>query len=427
MIRKISYLLILIFSLIFVQTAHAQETTFVDGTLSVKEHCDSAAESSPFLSVNNDNECVRLSENPATASPVAFISKVRYFYKDNLICNEFYLSDGSLNGPRGPFTLQSSKCTERIYPAKQEKQPEKKAVTPQEQPAKETVKQPERLEIKTLYVGKDIKQGDIINGDKNKITKIILRDGSHVDLEPDPKASFKYETEEDIAAESGLLHFVFNKPFKRKVHYGNAVVAVRGTEFIMDADQGKLIVKLLEGELVFEIDGRKGEIKMTGGNQLTIAKSGKVTGPEPFDTKAIDKWWEGKEPQNNTLLGLMVILPFLFFVALTVVSIIRRMKNPKSGKVNLFLGFGNSIFSILAIVALFTLLFTTDPNNFPAKYVPAIRSFGSIIYYILVAGIFILSIVRILKKYNPGRSLIWLFMALLLAILMPLMVVTPKS
>lgn len=210
------------------------------------------AQTYPFLSVNNTDECVRFSENPSTTPKDAIlIGKDRYFYKDNLVCHEYFESTGGLlDEARGPFTLQSSKCTERIYPAKQETQPEKKEAAPQEQPAaKETIKEPEKLEVKTLYVGKDIKPGDIINGDKNKITRIYLHDGSHVDIEPDPKSSFKYLTEEEIAAQNGLLHFIFNKPFKRRIYYGNAVIAVRGTEFVIEADQEKLVVKLLEGEM----------------------------------------------------------------------------------------------------------------------------------------------------------------------------------
>lgn len=71
-----------------------------------------------------------------------------------------------------------------------------------------------------------------------------------------------------------------------------AICAVRGTDFTLSTDGNKDTVTVLEGSVEVDPGSGRPTITLTGGQQLTVPKSGAVVPATTINPATMRKWWE---------------------------------------------------------------------------------------------------------------------------------------
>jgi ferric-dicitrate binding protein FerR (iron transport regulator) len=172
-----------------------------------------------------------------------------------------------------------------------------------------------------------LKPGQVIETDKNTIVRLAMPDGGSINLGPESRFTV------DPVEPDSEVHGVFGRfralvlchdqwqlhtqcPFS-KFSTPTAVMAVRGTEFTVDTNEQRTIVRVFHGLLaVSDLAGRK-TVQVATNQETVVPKDGVPSDPQPFDPKAVDRWWELRSgfPYYGPVLGalsaftLLIVLP----------------------------------------------------------------------------------------------------------------------
>jgi ferric-dicitrate binding protein FerR (iron transport regulator) len=80
---------------------------------------------------------------------------------------------------------------------------------------------------------------------------------------------------------------------KFEVRTGSAVVADRGTQFLVYEDEKKgTEVVVLEGGVEIKSKNENRTIVVNEGYRAAVAKDGKLSEPEKIDIANLERWWE---------------------------------------------------------------------------------------------------------------------------------------
>lgn len=141
-----------------------------------------------------------------------------------------------------------------------------------------------------LEPGQQIRTGDVSKAE------VLFSDGTQVNLH----ANTEFLLESDDGGLSnyrlslGRVKAYFKKYAQRRfrVRTPNAAAGVRGTEFVMEtSDENGTALVVLEGEVEFRsADGSK-RVTVRQGELAIQTADNKMRGPEPFDVKALQPWW----------------------------------------------------------------------------------------------------------------------------------------
>ena len=189
------------------------------------------------------------------------------------------------------------------------------------------------LQYDTLPTGKQIQADD------NERIEIKMPDGSLIQL--DANATFTPVSDHEVQSVFGRYRYMW-QPFHdgncivgqnlvrqtcRKVTTRDAVLGVRGTEFLVDTDEAGTTVTVLEGLLgVADLGGKK-TVEVAGGQSTYIEHGGLPEDPKPFDPTIIDRWWEKKTPEQIAIIFVGIAIGFVIFIV--IVSSIARIFRKK--------------------------------------------------------------------------------------------------
>jgi hypothetical protein len=179
--------------------------------------------------------------------------------------------------------------------------------------------------VKVLNFDK-LQSGQIIVAEKNTITKIVMPDGSSVQLSELSRFQIDKDSDTEVHGVFGrfrtllLCHVDWGEhrqcPFSR-FSTPTAVAAVRGTEFTVDANELRSIFRVFHGVLAVSDLARKNTVQVAANQETVVPKDGVPSDPRPFDPKAVDRWWELRSgfPYYGPVLGalsaftLLIVLP----------------------------------------------------------------------------------------------------------------------
>lgn len=175
------------------------------------------------------------------------------------------------------------------------KEPPKETQEPslQESLKKADYTPPEKLVVRNLAYGQDVKEGDVIIGEKGVRTVINIPGGSIIDVREG--GQIKFTSESSLEAIKGFFKFVIKKIEKGKtftVRANVAVAAIRGTEFLIESDKSKTIFTVLSGTLEVSDLGAKKTVEVSEGNRVVVEKNNFPSDPKPFNPDSIDRWYE---------------------------------------------------------------------------------------------------------------------------------------
>lgn len=297
-------------------------------------------------------------------------------------------------------------------------------------------------EAKVLIFGKDVKAGDTIIAEGKSKAVVFLPEGGKVDLKEGAK--IKFHSEDEIETISGVFKFLIKhiKERPRIIRSGDAVIAVRGTEFLVEVGDNGTQVKVIEGTVEVSNTQGKGTVQVTTGQEMKTAKGGLPTKPRVFDPKALENWWEGlpkEAPSDNNdlwvgLVTLGVLGGVIFWVFRKIknalrgkeksktVSAVATRAAPTTPKRSFILRWGNIILFILMIVLGF---FVGVAKEIEGGAVAAFLALNA--FYLVIPIQIVLSIIRIFKKYHRFRSVIWLFIVPIVAFLLVMSFLTPAA
>ena len=158
--------------------------------------------------------------------------------------------------------------------------------------------------VKTLVIGTDVHEGDIINTGANEIKIIAFSDGSKVQI--GRNSSFTYNTQ-DLVTTNGLGKFAFYlkkltdfRLRKFTVRTPTVALAVRGTYFLVDTGaNGETTVKMLEGTLDVSDIGNTKTVQVQAGYQLTVDSNGVFGSQTKLQLTPADNWYKDVQPFSD--------------------------------------------------------------------------------------------------------------------------------
>jgi hypothetical protein len=190
------------------------------------------------------------------------------------------------------------------------------------------------LQYDTLPTGKQIQAGD------NERIEIEMPDGSLIQL--DANATFTPVSDHEVQSVFGRYRYLWH-PFNdgkcivgqnlvrqtcRKIVTRDAVLAVRGTEFLVETDKSGTTVTVLEGLLgVADLNGKK-TVEVAGGQSTYIKHGGLPDDPKLFDSAKIDRWWEKKTIEQTSFIYALIITGLIILIVIPV-QIKRRISDKK--------------------------------------------------------------------------------------------------
>jgi hypothetical protein len=192
------------------------------------------------------------------------------------------------------------------------------------------------LQYDTLPIGKQIQAGD------NERIEIEMPDGSLIQL--DANATFTPVSDHEVQSVFGRYRYLW-QPFHdgkcivgqnlvrqncRKIVTRDAVLAVRGTEFLVETDKSGTTITVLEGLLaVADLNGEK-TVEVAGGQSTYIKHGGLPDDPKPFDSAKIDRWWEKKTIEQTSFIYALIIIGFVLLIVVLIQIKIRISGKKKS-------------------------------------------------------------------------------------------------
>lgn len=191
----------------------------------------------------------------------------------------------------------------------------------------------EKLVVKNLKYGQDIKEGDIITGEKGIKTIIHMPGGSIIDVREGGQITF--EAENSFKTIKGFFKFLVIKANERSkkftVRTNVAVAAVRGTEFLVEANESKTTLTVLRGTVEVSDLAMKKTVQVNEGDQTVVEKDKLPSEPKPFDPKSIDRWYEvssevSPEPRGRGKSFYFFIVPFTIFIPFIIFLLRNRLK-----------------------------------------------------------------------------------------------------
>jgi hypothetical protein len=245
-----------------------------------------------------------------------------YYDSGSDFCLEVTATWGRIFGPQ---------CTPISQTGREQQQQQdnpNKIVTPPSFQIKE-------LQYDTLPTGKQIQAGD------NERIEITMPDGSLIQL--DANATFTPVSDYEVQSVFGRYRYMW-QPFHdgncivgqnlvrqacRKVTTRDAVLGVRGTEFLVETDESGTSITVLEGLLgVTDLGGKK-TVEVAGGQSTYIKHGGQPEDPEPFDPAKIERWWEKKTPEQTFQYFAEIMGGFIVFIIfLSILQKIFKKKRP---------------------------------------------------------------------------------------------------
>lgn len=144
-----------------------------------------------------------------------------------------------------------------------------------------------------VEIGQRISVGD------DGFLELQLEDGSAMHL--GPKTDFLYER--DV---QGVYYQLFRGELhkittvmgvrgandQRRYEGLHAIAAVRGTDFTLEIIGAQDVFTVFEGEIEVDPGGGRDKVTLSGGQKLTVPRSGTLGPPVGFDPKAVSQWWE---------------------------------------------------------------------------------------------------------------------------------------
>lgn len=296
---------------------------------------------------------------------------------------------------------------------------------------------------KVMIFGKDVKPGDTVTAEEKSKAVVFLPDGGKVDLKEGAK--IKFHSEDEIETISGFFKFLIKHIEKRPriIRSGEAVVAVRGTEFLVEVGDNGTQVKVIEGTVEVSNTQGKGTVQVATGQEVKTAKGGLPTKPKTFDPKTLENWWEGlpKEAPSDSndfwdfgvgLVTLGVLGGVIFWVFRKIknalrgkgksktVSAVAARAAPVAPKRSFIIRRGNTILFILMIALGFFVGIAKEIEGGAGAAFLALNAF-----YLVIPIQIVLSIIRMFKKYHLFRSFIWLLVIPIVAFLLVMSFLPP--
>lgn len=397
--------------LAFAFAAHAESTSETP-----KQLCDDARRDGSYTILEDtQDKCTYVSPG---------VIKIEHFYQGNKLCLR-------TTGFKDTLTLSldadgeiTTECFDRTREVA--KQPSLKPTT--------------APEAKILVFGTDVKAGDTVTAEGKSKAVVFLSEGGRVDLKEGAK--IKFHSEDEIETISGVFKFLIKRirGNPKIIRSGDAVIAVRGTEFLVEVGNNGTKVKVIEGAVEVSNTQSKGTVQVATGQETKTVKGGLPTKPKTFDPKTLENWWEGlpKEAPSDSsdfwvgLVAFGVLGAGIYWVFRRIknasrgkgksktVSAVAALAAPATSKRSFILRWGNIIFLVLMIVFALLIIISQDAN-------PVI-AFGALnAFYLVVLSAIVLSIIRIFKKYHLFRSFIWLLIIPIVALLLILSFLPPMK
>lgn len=149
----------------------------------------------------------------------------------------------------------------------------------------------------TLSPDTILKPGQEIRTGADGSAEVMFNDGSRINLHA--KSSFVLESEDDTMSSYrltlGQIKAQINRLGRRhyKIRTPVASAAVRGTEFLLETTaEGASALVVLRGEVEFGPLDQNRHISVRQGERAILAADGALRGPEPFELKTLQPWWE---------------------------------------------------------------------------------------------------------------------------------------
>jgi hypothetical protein len=147
------------------------------------------------------------------------------------------------------------------------------------------------------FLSGPVQPGDEIVVGAGSYIEILAPDGETISL--GPNADFIYLGGKDKSASelmTGILRVVGRAEIEAAktemrliTHF--ALLAVRGTEYVVEATDNGSTFTVLEGVVDVTPKGSSNAITVHAGEQLRVTRDGAVEGPTVFDTKQVARWW----------------------------------------------------------------------------------------------------------------------------------------
>lgn len=271
---------------------------------------------------DTENNCtLRIGDNNAG------FGNIHAYYSGNNFCME---TSGEYFGYLSPKTdcVPISPAGKVQQPGQSNKQSPTKIITPPSFQIKE-------LQYDTLPTGKLIQAGD------NERIELKLPDGSLIQL--DAKATFTPVSDYEVQGVFGRYRYLW-QPFHdgkcivgqnlvrqdcRKVVTRDAILAVRGTEFLVETDNSGTTVTVLEGLLgASDLSGKK-TVEVPGGQFTYIKRGGLPDDPKAFDSAKIDRWWNKRTLEQTAMLYTAIITGLILLIVIPVQIKINRSAKKK--------------------------------------------------------------------------------------------------
>jgi ferric-dicitrate binding protein FerR (iron transport regulator) len=146
-----------------------------------------------------------------------------------------------------------------------------------------------------------LRPGDEISVGPDSYLELQFQDGTGINL--GSRSTFLYEeTEHHPIYElifGRLRSFHPTAPdavlgSKEKPRYKTltAIVAVRGTEFVLETEKDTALLTVFEGSVEVELGTGGKKIAVEKGQQLNLPKAGPAQQPVSFDPAKVKRWWE---------------------------------------------------------------------------------------------------------------------------------------
>ena len=254
-----------------------------------------------------------------------FFLYTHYYDSGNNFCLEITGPQGRIFGPQCVLISQTGRDQQQQQ-QEQQRGTTPKIVTPPSFHIKE-------LQYDTLPTGTPIQAGD------NERIEIEMPDGSLIQL--DANATFTPVSDHEVQSVFGRYRYVW-QPFHdgkcivgqnlvrqacRKVTTRDAILGVRGTEFLVETDETGTLVMVLEGLLgVADLNGKK-TVEVAGGQSTFIKHGGLPEDPQSFDPAKIERWWEKKTADQIFLAFAKIMGGFMVFIV--ILSIIKKIFGKK--------------------------------------------------------------------------------------------------
>ena len=119
---------------------------------------------------------------------------------------------------------------------------------------------------------------------------------------------------------TGVYHYMIStdRIEQFEMRLDNAVIGIKGTEFLVEASSAQVKVKVLEGEVNLSRSGSSQLVSLEPGEYSTVSSSGGApSAPVPFSPAGEDDWWNDLGPDSSSSCCgpafVLLLVPLLAF------------------------------------------------------------------------------------------------------------------